>query len=68
MRHEPNPRVRAAALAAWAAPVAVVTVVTAAAFARRKMVDRPRPALLRPAAVFQAVLAFRAVTRRDVPG
>ncbi|MGI5286502.1 CDP-alcohol phosphatidyltransferase family protein [Nonomuraea polychroma] len=64
VRHEPNPRVRAAALAAWAAPVAVVT---AAAFARGKMVDRPWPALLRPAAVFQAVLAFRAGTHRDVP-
>ena len=60
VRREPDARVRAAALAAWAAPVAAVS---AASFARGRMIDPPRPVLLRPAAALQAVLAARALAR-----
>ena len=56
-RHEPNRFVRGLAVAAWVAPVSVVTVES---FRRGRMVEHPRPALLRPAAVMQAVLAARA--------
>ncbi|GAB2767583.1 hypothetical protein [Streptomyces bullii] len=47
---------RAAALAAWATPVVAVT---ALAVRRGSMPERPRPALLRPAAAMQAVVAVR---------
>jgi phosphatidylglycerophosphate synthase len=57
-RSEPNRLIRTAALAAWAAPVATVGT---ASIARGKMVESPRPALLRPAAAMQAVLALRAL-------
>ncbi|MFI5593914.1 CDP-alcohol phosphatidyltransferase family protein [Amycolatopsis sp. NPDC051758] len=59
--HEPSRRVRAAALLAWVVPVVAVTT---AGFGRGRMVDAPRPVLLRPAAAMQAVLALRAVRRR----
>jgi hypothetical protein len=59
-RHEPSRAMRFAALAAWAAPVALVTVASAAG---GRMVDPPRPALVRPAAAMQAVLATRALLR-----
>ncbi|MEZ0067252.1 hypothetical protein ABIA32_003265 [Streptacidiphilus sp. MAP12-20] len=53
---ERDPRWRRAALLLWAAPVAAVTV---ASLTRGRMVDAPRPALLRPAAAMQLVLAVR---------
>lgn len=61
LRHEPSRVVRAAALAAWIVPVAAVTAV---GIRRGRMPDRPRPALLRPAAAMQAVVAVRHVLRR----
>ncbi|WP_211323037.1 CDP-alcohol phosphatidyltransferase family protein [Amycolatopsis palatopharyngis] len=61
VRHEPSRRLRAVALLAWAAPVLTVTGVSVG---RGRMVDAPRPILLRPAALLQAVLAIRAVLRR----
>ncbi len=57
-RNETDRRVLAAAGLAWVAPVAAVTV---ASFAKGEMVEVPRPALLRPAAAMQAVLALRAL-------
>jgi hypothetical protein len=56
LRHEADRRWRAAALAAWAAPVAAVTLLSVA---RGRMIDSPRPVLLRPAAALQAVVALR---------
>jgi len=56
LRHEPDRRWRAAAIAAWVAPVAVVTVISVA---RGRIVEVPRSALLRPAAALQAVIALR---------
>ncbi|MER7815824.1 CDP-alcohol phosphatidyltransferase family protein [Streptomyces sp. NPDC096153] len=61
LRHEPNPAVRAAAIAAWALPVVTVTGV---ALRRGAMPERPRPVLLRPAAVLQTVVALRHLVRR----
>jgi hypothetical protein len=61
LRHEPSHRVRIAALAAWAAPVVIVTT---ASIGRGRMMDPPRPAVLRPAAAMQALVAARAVLRR----
>lgn len=60
LRHEPSRALRIVALAAWAAPVVLVTVVS---IAGGRMVDAPRPALLRPAAAMQAILAARALLR-----
>jgi hypothetical protein len=48
------------ALAVWAAPVAAVT---AASIRRGRMLDAPRPVVLRPAAAMQAVVAVRALMR-----
>jgi hypothetical protein len=59
---EPNRLIRTAALTAWAAPVATVG---AASIAQGKIVESPRPALLRPAAAMQAVLALRALVSRE---
>jgi hypothetical protein len=59
-RHEPSRGLRAAALTAWAVPVIAVTSVS---LARGRMADPPRPAMLRPAAALQAVLAVRALRR-----
>lgn len=59
-RQEPSRPLRAAALAAWAAPVVALT---SASVARGRMVDPPRPAVARPAAALQAVLALRALLR-----
>jgi phosphatidylglycerophosphate synthase len=64
LRHEPSRRVRIAALAAWAAPVVIVTT---ASMGRGRMMDAPRPAVLRPAAAMQALVTARAVLRR-APG
>jgi hypothetical protein len=59
-QHEPNRLLRAAAIGAWAAPVLAVT---ATAVARGRMIDPPRPSLLRPAAALQALLVARALHR-----
>ncbi|WP_308378024.1 CDP-alcohol phosphatidyltransferase family protein [Streptomyces sp. ISL-98] len=61
LRHEPSRAVRAAAIAAWALPVVTVT---ALAVSRGTMPERPRPALLRPAAAMQGVVAVRHLLRR----
>lgn len=60
VRREPDRRVRAAALAAWAAPVAALTAV---GLARGRVPDIPRSRWFRPAATVQAVLAARALAR-----
>ncbi|MFI2431307.1 CDP-alcohol phosphatidyltransferase family protein [Streptomyces sp. NPDC018693] len=60
IRHEPSRTLRAAAVAAWAVPVAAMTAV---AISRGAMPDRPRPTLLRPAAALQAVIAVRHLGR-----
>lgn len=57
-RYERSRRVRIAALAAWGVPVVAVT---ATSIWRGRMLDTPRPVLLRPAAAMQAVVAVRAV-------
>ncbi|MBT2419379.1 CDP-alcohol phosphatidyltransferase family protein [Streptomyces sp. ISL-22] len=61
LRHEPSRTVRAAAIAAWALPVFTVTAV---AVGRGAMPERPRPALLRPAAAMQGFVAVRHLLRR----
>ena len=58
MRREPSRCVRVASLAAWAVPVVAVT---AASVGKGQMVESPRPALLRPAAAMQVVLAVRSL-------
>jgi phosphatidylglycerophosphate synthase len=63
-RQEPSRLLRAAALATWAVPVLAVTTLSVA---RGRMVDPPRPAVARPAAAMQAVLALRALLRRPAP-
>ena len=60
LRHEPSLPVRVFALAAWAAPVAMVT---SASIARGQMTNPPRPEVLRPAAAMQAIVAVRAALR-----
>lgn len=60
LRHESSGRMRAAALLAWVLPVAAVTTTSVGS---GRMIDAPRPALLRPAAALQAVLTVRAVLR-----
>jgi CDP-alcohol phosphatidyltransferase-like enzyme len=62
-RRDPSRLVLAASVAAWAAPVAAVA---AASVAKGEMVESPRPAVLRPAAAMQAVLAVRSL-RSDQP-
>ncbi|WP_345601347.1 CDP-alcohol phosphatidyltransferase family protein [Streptomyces coacervatus] len=61
LRHEPSRTVRAAAIAAWAVPVATVTAISVR---RGTMPERPRPALLRPAAAMQGIVALRHFLRR----
>lgn len=61
LRHEPSRTVRAAAIAAWALPVATVS---ALAIGRGTMPERPRPELLRPAAAMQGMVALRHLLRR----
>lgn len=55
-RRDPSRLILAASVTAWAAPVIAVT---AASIAKGEMVESPRPALLRPAAAMQVVLAVR---------
>lgn len=59
--HEPSRTVRAAAIAAWALPVVTVTAI---GIRRGSMPERPRPALLRPAAAMQGIVALRHFLRR----
>lgn len=61
LRHEPSRTVRAAAIAAWALPVITVTAI---GIRRGSMPERPRPALLRPAAAMQGVVAVRHFLRQ----
>jgi hypothetical protein len=61
-RRDPSRLVLAASVAAWAAPVAALA---AASIAKGEMVESHRPALLRPAAAMQAVLAVRALRGRQ---
>lgn len=61
LRHEPSRTVRAAAIAAWAVPVVTVTAI---GLHRGSMSERPRPALLRPAAAMQGIVALRHLVRR----
>ncbi|MCX4582398.1 CDP-alcohol phosphatidyltransferase family protein [Streptomyces sp. NBC_01481] len=61
LSHEPSRAVRAAAIAAWALPVVTVTAI---GIRRGTMPERPRPALLRPAAAMQGVVALRHFLRR----
>ncbi|WP_151482137.1 CDP-alcohol phosphatidyltransferase family protein [Streptomyces albicerus] len=61
LRHETSRTVRAAAIAAWAAPVVTVTAI---AVGRGTMPERPRPELLRPAAAMQGIVALRHLLRR----
>ncbi|MBA0125109.1 CDP-alcohol phosphatidyltransferase family protein [Haloechinothrix sp. YIM 98757] len=60
VRNEPAPRFRAAAVAVWLVPVLAVT---ATSVAHGRMVDAPRPRLVRPAALAQAALTVRALRR-----
>jgi hypothetical protein len=55
-RRDSSRLVLVASVAAWAAPVAAVAV---ASIAKGEMVESTRPALLRPAAAMQVVLALR---------
>ncbi len=55
--------VTAAGVAAWVAPMVAVG---AASIAKGEMVAGPRPALLRPAAAMQAILAVRALRARHL--
>lgn len=57
-RHEPTRLLRTAALLAWVAPVVAVTT---ASLKKGRMVDAPRPTVVRPAAALQAILAARAI-------
>lgn len=61
LRHEPSRTVRAAGIAAWALPVVTVTAI---GIRRGSMPERPRPALLRPAAAMQGVVAVRHFLRQ----
>jgi hypothetical protein len=63
-RHERSRLVRFVSLVAWVAPVVAVA---AASITKGEMAEAPRPAVLRPAAAMQAVLAVRAV-RAHRPG
>jgi hypothetical protein len=55
---EPSRQVRTASRAVWALPVAAASVLS---IARGRMIDPPRPAVLRPAAALQLALALRAL-------
>lgn len=57
-RHEPTRRLRTAALLAWVVPLITVTT---ASLKSGRMVDAPRPTVVRPAAALQTILAARAI-------
>ncbi|MGH3949944.1 MAG: CDP-alcohol phosphatidyltransferase family protein [Pseudonocardiaceae bacterium] len=60
LANEPSGRMRAAAVGAWVLPVVAVATISVA---RGRMVDAPRPRVLRPAVAFQVVLAVRRRSR-----
>jgi len=60
-RRDPSRLVLAASVAAWAAPVAAMV---AASITKGELVESPRPALPRPAAAMQVVLAVRHLRTR----
>lgn len=60
LKHEPSRAWQVAAFAAWAVPVAALTVVSVA---RGGVVDLPRSAWLRPAAAAEVLIGARAVAR-----
>ncbi len=60
LRHEPDARLRATAVLAWVVPALAVTT---GSVGRGRMIDAPRPVLVRPAAALQVVLTGRAVAR-----
>lgn len=64
VRREPSRVLRTTALLAWAAPVVTVT---GHSIREGRMVDPPRPVVVRPAAALQAVLAARCVARHISP-
>lgn len=57
-QHEPTRHLRTAALLAWVVPVVTVTT---ASLKSGRMVDAPRPTVVRPAAALQAILTARAI-------
>lgn len=60
VKHEPSVAWRAITFAAWAAPVAALAAVS---FARGGVVDLPRSAWMRPAAVVEVLIGARAIAR-----
>jgi len=60
-RYEPNRLIKVATACAWAAPVVGVAI---ASFGAGRMVDLPRSAWLRPAAMMEVVVGARAVLRQ----
>ncbi|MCP3757253.1 CDP-alcohol phosphatidyltransferase family protein [Streptomyces sp. TBY4] len=64
LRNEPSRTVRAAAIAAWAAPAVTVTGI---AIIRGRIPELPRPALIRPAAAMQGIVALRQLLRSRRP-
>ncbi|WP_197285771.1 CDP-alcohol phosphatidyltransferase family protein [Nocardiopsis sp. NRRL B-16309] len=65
LRHETDPRWRAALVATWVLPVAGAA---AASFARGRMVDVPRARGFHPATVVESAIAARALTRDRATG
>ncbi|MBD8057172.1 CDP-alcohol phosphatidyltransferase family protein [Rhodococcus ruber] len=61
LHQEPRTGLRVAALTVWAAPVVAVT---AASMRQGRIIDPPRPAVIRPAAAMQAIITLRALRRR----
>ncbi len=59
-RHEASRRMRALTLAAWAAPVAAITV---ASLAKGRMIDLRRSRWLRPSAAVEIIIGARAIRR-----
>ncbi len=58
--HEPDRRVRIAAMAAWILPALIIS---GASFGRGQMVNSPRPVILRPSAAMQLVVTIRTLVR-----
>lgn len=60
LRHEPHRLLRLLPIVVWGAPAVVVT---ASSFHRGRMLDRPRPVLLRLGAALEVLLAVRMAHR-----
>lgn len=60
VRHETSRRARALTLAAWAAPVAGITV---ASFLQGRLVEIPRSRWLRPSAAVEILIGARVIVR-----